>query len=732
VLCILQAGLHRPGELKNRQRILFSLGTALLLSLLGIAASFWAFNQLEQAGETRHSMRVVINNAVALLSELKDAETGQRGFLITGDDAFLQPYTAVRGVIHEHLQALRALSADRPGTAHLDAVAPLVDAKLTEMARIIDLQRSHDAAGVLAAISAGNGKRMMDAIRAELGAFMQVQESALAHHEAAFKAKMLRLFAVIVLASLLTIGLALGFAWLVYRERQQKLQNLVHRETERLLQIQEATNAALQQVNATLQVSEAKLAVTLNSIGDAVMTTDADARVTLLNPLAEALTGWLQADAAGRPVDEIFHIISKETRELSTIPVMATLAHGTIQGLANHTVLIARDGAEHDIADSCAPIRDSKGDVVGAVLVFRDVTADYAVHQAVRDGATVVQAIFNTVADGLITTDEHGEIETVNPAAERLFGYTVAELVGQNLQMLMPAVLDAAIGGQLARLADTGERRALGAGREVEGRQKDGTTFPIDLALNEMWLRGQRHFVGVVRDISARKRAEDALLQAGALQNAIFNSANFSSIATDAEGVIQIFNVGAEHMLGYAAADVVNQITPADISDPQEVVARAGALSVELGTPITPGFDALVFKASRGIEDIYELTYIRKDGSRFPAVVSVTALRDAQNAIIGYLLIRHGQYGAQGSGSRVAQGRRVAERDLQQRQLLQHCHGRQRRHPNLQRGRRAHAGLCGGGRDEPHYAGGHFRPAGSRCARRGAERRAGHADYAGL
>ena len=133
--------------------------------------------------------------------------------------------------------------------------------------------------------------------------------------------------------------------------------------------------------------------------------------------------------------------------------------------------------------------------------------------------------------------------------------------------------------------------------------------------------------------------AEEILLKAGALQRAIFNSVNFSSIATDAKGVIQIFNVGAERMLGYTAAEVMNKITPADISDPREVIARAKALSAELGTEITPGFEALVFKASRGIEDIYELTYVRKDGSRFPAVVSVTALRDAHDAIIGYLLI---------------------------------------------------------------------------------------------
>jgi PAS domain S-box-containing protein len=134
-------------------------------------------------------------------------------------------------------------------------------------------------------------------------------------------------------------------------------------------------------------------------------------------------------------------------------------------------------------------------------------------------------------------------------------------------------------------------------------------------------------------------RHADAVIKTSALQRAIFNSANFSSIATDAHGVIQIFNVGAERMLGYAAADVMNKITPADISDSEERIARAESLSVEFGARIEPGFEALVFKAARGIEDIYELTYIRKDRSRFPAVVSVTALRDAQDSIIGYLLI---------------------------------------------------------------------------------------------
>ena len=156
------------------------------------------------------------------------------------------------------------------------------------------------------------------------------------------------------------------------------------------------------------------------------------------------------------------------------------------------------------------------------------------------------------------------------------------------------------------------------------------------MAFNSM--RGRDAPRGEV-ELTSLSTAEQALFKAGALQRAILESPNFSSIATDARGVIQVFNVGAERMLGYKASEVVDRIPPADLSDPVEVVARAKALSLELGTPIAPGFEALVFKASRGIEDIYELTAIRKDGSRFATVVSVTALRDAEESLIGYLLI---------------------------------------------------------------------------------------------
>ncbi|WP_198328246.1 PAS domain S-box protein [Methylovulum psychrotolerans] len=628
--------------MKTSAKALAFLAGAVLSAVLVTTLAFWVFKQTEAAAAARAHTYTVISHANGLLSELKDAETGQRGYVLTGDETFLAPYTAVRGQIGGHLQELRQLALGDNAMAtqqHLATIVPLVEAKIAELAHVIELRRHADMAAAVTAVASGEGKHWMDAIRSEMGGFINSEETALMQREAEFQAAMRRLFSIIILSSLITAVSATAFAYLIYRQTQQRLKHVTHLQTQHFLKVQEGANKELAQLNAVLQSNEQKLAVTLNSIGDAVIATDTMARVTLLNPVAEKLTAWTQAAAIGRPIDEVFQIINKTTRLAATIPVMAALEHGTVQGLANHTVLIAQDGNEYDIADSCAPIRDHDRQVIGAVLVFRDVTADYAVQQALHDSNALVQTILNTVLDGIITFHaEDGGIETVNPAAERIFGYTAAELIGQNFRVLLPEWAKEQSRICLNACGDGASSR-MGPQHEGIGQHKAGGLFPLEISLSEMQLDGQRYFTGILRDLTTRKQAEEELVKAGALQTAIFNSANFSSIATDAKGVIQIFNVGAERMLGYAAADVMNKITPADISDPQEVIVRAKALSVELATTIKPGFEALVFKASRGIEDIYELTYIRKDGSRFPAVVSVTALRDAQEAIIGYLLI---------------------------------------------------------------------------------------------
>src|SRR5689334_23940885 len=287
------------------------------------------------------------------------------------------------------------------------------------------------------------------------------------------------------------------------------------------------------------------------------------------------------------------------------------------------------------------------------VLAMEDVTPRKRAEEALLKAGALQSAIFNSANFSSIATDEKGVIQIFNVGAERMLGYAAGEVMNK----ITPADISdpqeviaraAALSLELATPITPGfEALVFKAARGIEDIyeltyiRKDGSRFPAVVSVTALRDEGERiiGYLLIGTDNSARKRAEEALLKAGALQSAIFNSANFSSIATDEKGVIQLFNVGAERMLGYTAAEVLNKITPAEISDPQEVIARAKALSTELGTKITPGFEALVFKASREIEDIYELTYIRKDGSRFPAVVSVTALRDASGGIIGYLLI---------------------------------------------------------------------------------------------
>ena len=304
------------------------------------------------------------------------------------------------------------------------------------------------------------------------------------------------------------------------------------------------------------------------------------------------------------------------------------------------------------------PLRDDVGKVTDPKAPSLcetpvEVLTEVRREEALLKAGALQAAIFNSANFSSIATDAKGVIQIFNVGAERMLGYAAADVMNK----ITPADISdpqeviaraKALSTELGTPITPGfEALVFKAARGIEDIyeltyiRKDGSRFPAVVSVTAL-RDAQNAIIGYLligTDNTARKQAEEALLKAGALQAAIFNSANFSSIATDAKGVIQIFNVGAERMLGYTAAEVMNKITPADISDPQELIARAKSLSVELGTPITPGFEALVFKASRGIEDIYELTYIRKDGSRFPAVVSVTALRDAQDAIIGYLLI---------------------------------------------------------------------------------------------
>src|SRR5271154_5472046 len=402
----------------------------------------------------------------------------------------------------------------------------------------------------------------------------------------------------------------------------------------------------------------------LNSANFSSIATDAKGVIQIFNVGAERMLGYTAADVMNKitPADisdpqEVIARAKALSLELATpiTPGFEALVFKASRGIEDiyELTYIRKDGSRFPAVVSVTALRDDSGGIIGYLLIGTDNTARKRAEEELLKAGALQTAIFNSANFSSIATDEKGVIQLFNVGAERMLGYTAIEVVDK----ITPADISdpqeviaraKALSIELATPITPGfEALVFKASRGIEDIyeltyiRKDGSRFPAVVSVTA--LRDDHDgiigYLLIGTDNTARKQAEEALLKAGALQNAIFNSENFSSIATDEKGVIQLFNVGAERMLGYTALEVMNKITPADISDPEEVVARAKALSAELGTPITPGFEALVFKASRGIEDIYELTYIRKDGSRFPAVVSVTALRDDLGGIIGYLLI---------------------------------------------------------------------------------------------
>jgi PAS domain S-box-containing protein len=264
---------------------------------------------------------------------------------------------------------------------------------------------------------------------------------------------------------------------------------------------------------------EEKLSITLNSIGDGVIATDAEGRVTRLNPIAEQLTGWSQAAASGHPIADVFHIINQETRLPATIPVMDTIATGTIHGLANHTVLIARDGSECAIADSCAPIRLHDGEsVLGAVLVFRDVTQEYAAQNALRESTIRIQAILNSVGEGVLGIDTDGNIMFENRVSRDMLGWDEQEIIGQPAHTLMHHTQSEGLSDQPRECHIYAALQGKVSGNiedEVFWR-KDGTSFPASYHATPMH-NGEGEIIGSIvsfRDITDRKRDEKNLILA--------------------------------------------------------------------------------------------------------------------------------------------------------------------------------------------------------------------------
>jgi PAS domain S-box-containing protein len=375
------------------------------------------------------------------------------------------------------------------------------------------------------------------------------------------------------------------------------------------LQNAQAILLARQRAERELAAERERLRITLASIGDAVISTDAEGRVTYLNGVAESLTGWTQAEAAGRPLPEVFQIVNERTRQTAENPALQALREGVVVGLANHTTLIARDGTERPIDDSASPMLDEFGVPVGAVLVFRDVSE----RRRAEEAQARLAAIVESSQDAIISKTLDGIIRSWNAGAERIFGYTAGEAVGRPVTLLIPP----------DRLDEEREILArLTGGQRIEHYEtvrmaKDGRRLFISLAVSPI-RDAEGHVIGaskVARDVTERRQAEEVQARLAA----IVESSQDAIISKSLASIIQTWNTGAERLFGYRAEEVVGQsillLIPPERRDEERMILD---------------------RLSRGERiEHYETVRVAKDGRRLNISLTISPIRDAAGRVIG-------------------------------------------------------------------------------------------------
>ncbi len=393
---------------------------------------------------------------------------------------------------------------------------------------------------------------------------------------------------------------------------QQQAESLQRANESLELKVQERT-AQLAEAAHALRESEESLATTLHSIGDAVIATDTEGSVTRMNPIAEQLTGWTFAEARGKPLNDVLHLVDEASRQRIESPVQQVLREGGVVGLANHTLLLTRDGGARPIADSGAPIRDAQGALRGVVLVFRDQTDERKIEQALRESAERKGAIMAAALDGIVGMDHLGSITEFNPAAEQIFGYSRAQAIGKSLaELLIPAELRQRHTEGLERYLLTGSGPILGKRLELSALRADGTRFPAELAVVAHQLNQMPSFTAYIRDISERRRAAEALSVSEARFQHLYESGIIGIIITDTRGEIHEANDAFLRIVGYSRAEL-----------------SSGMVNWAALTP--PEWQHLDAKAVRelettGVAQPWEKEYLRRDRSRAHVLVGVTML----------------------------------------------------------------------------------------------------------
>ncbi|MEO5819056.1 MAG: PAS domain S-box protein [Vicinamibacteraceae bacterium] len=367
---------------------------------------------------------------------------------------------------------------------------------------------------------------------------------------------------------------------------------------------------ALRRTRDDYRLEAERLRTTLQSIGDGVVVTDQAGAVVSLNPVAERLTGWTSQAAIGRPIDSIFLILNEDTRQPVDNPALRALRDGAVVGLANHTVLVARDGAETPIDDSAAPVRGADGKIAGSVLVFRDVSERRHTEQALRSSEEDLSDFFENASVGLHWLDPDGRVVRANRSELAMLGYSADEFIGHAVTEFH---VDRSVVDEMLDRIARGETLRNVAARL---RCRDGGVRHVLISSSARWERGRlAHTRCVVLDVTERRRADEVR----ALLAAVVESTEDAVITKSLDGAILSWNAGAQAMLGYTAEEAVGRSVNIIIPESRREEELAILDRVRQAKRVEP----------------FETQRVARGGRVIDVSLSVSPIRDETGGIIG-------------------------------------------------------------------------------------------------